>query len=778
MSELGLGVEAWGGSSDYGRDAYCKSELNFPNRHGTNAGPFIFQAKFVSGANAAGARFENELLSAISREAQRIKKRIDHKQWKAPRHYGLFTNCPITAAQREKARTRLRKVLSKATLTIHGATGICHLVDLNISAARAFPQLLSLRDLTELLRTVVRNATIQRSDSAIKEAEALTRVFVPTKAYDEAWQVLGKHNFVVLEGQPEMGKTAIAWMIAAVQLTQKWEAIDCDDPKDFFDNYTSSKTQVFVADDAFGTTEYDTTRGDNWGRQMHKILPKLDGRHWLVWTSRMHILKEALQEMSLQGKAVGFPKPAEVVVNAGELSSTERALMLYRHARAAGLEERAKNIVRTNAAAVISNPHFTPERIRRFVNEELPDLSHQASAGALSDNEVSDAIERAIEQPTARMAKAFSKLDGSQKWLLIAMLDSERYPDPETLECSYRRFREIQTPIENEIKLLEEGFLKRVTGLDFPAIDWIHPSYRDLVIDELEKNEASAIYFLERCSATGIQLALSVAGGASGDRRFPLMSSPRSWDVLHNHALELIRENVYDFEVQSLLRTMRTGILTATDDLTALGHLSGMLRECCEEAKVQLDKANQPIEPFLLKEFLNSTVELKPPPPMPSMYVSLEKVQDDFVENLELAEEGTSRLDVSVVEHWARTVCVIAKSDRRLLIQSGFPDTYTSWIEKVCLLTEFEINGELPSGGEESESAISRMSDISGALKELVGVIPKLDNKLRRVFKNVEKRARTLQAKYFWDDGDTEDEAADESRRNQPLDLARLFADL
>jgi hypothetical protein len=54
-SELGLGLELWGGSADHGKDAYCAHELNFPSRHTTNPGPFVFQVKFIAGANAAGS---------------------------------------------------------------------------------------------------------------------------------------------------------------------------------------------------------------------------------------------------------------------------------------------------------------------------------------------------------------------------------------------------------------------------------------------------------------------------------------------------------------------------------------------------------------------------------------------------------------------------------------------------------------------------------------------------------------------------------------------------
>ena len=331
---------------------------------------------------------------------------------------------------------------------------------------------------------------------------------------------------------------------------------------------------------------------------MHKILPKLNPKHWLIWTSRGNILNTALQEMSLQGKAASFPKPAEVIVNANKIDRRERALILYRHARAAGLEEGAKNIVRQNAATVIDNTHFTPERIKRFVLEELTELSKALIDGELEENDVPDRIDRAIEHPTERMEKAFAKLDSPQKWLLISLLDCERSPDLNKLELSYRRFCQIERPIQEQVHLLEEGFLLMSTESGSTVIDWIHPSYRDLVIDELEKNETAALHFLERCSLPGIRLAVSVAGGATGDRRFPLMSTPSSWNVLQRRVRQMIRQSEDEYTILSLLGTLRTGIAAAIEEPTTFGHLSTILDHCCQEAKDKLDRANEPIWPI------------------------------------------------------------------------------------------------------------------------------------------------------------------------------------
>ncbi len=424
---LGIGVEAWGGSADHGKDAFCSHELNFPSKHSTNPGPFVFQAKFITNANSTGANYEPELRAAIKKEASLILSRIQNGRWpQVPRHYALFTNAPLTASARDSVIAVLSASLPDTTVTISGAVDLCALIDGNIEVARTFPQILSLRNLTELLRDVVRNDSLQRSDGAIREAESLTHVFVPTAAYSRAWQVAGKHNFVVLEGQPEMGKTAIAWMMAAVQLAHKWEAIDCDFPNEFFKNYSEDRKQIFVADDAFGTTEYDTTRAPEWGRQLHKVLPKLNRTHWLVWTTRTHILRKALEEMPLQGKAQQFPKPAEVTVNAAACTREERAMMLYRHAKSGLLQDAAKTLVKKYVASLIDNPHFTPERIKNFVSLRLPSLAEQLSAGDISADAVADEVREAIENPTERMQKAFNKLATREKWLLISLVDCDR----------------------------------------------------------------------------------------------------------------------------------------------------------------------------------------------------------------------------------------------------------------------------------------------------------------------------------------------------------------
>ena len=106
-AEFGMGVESWGGRGDYGRDAFAHGPLKFPARDIQSEGPFVFQVKFVEGANVPGAKFEPRLMTAVRSEVTQIVKRIEKGQWHTPKHYALLTNVPVTPDLRSKYFLRL-----------------------------------------------------------------------------------------------------------------------------------------------------------------------------------------------------------------------------------------------------------------------------------------------------------------------------------------------------------------------------------------------------------------------------------------------------------------------------------------------------------------------------------------------------------------------------------------------------------------------------------------------------------------------------------------------
>jgi len=545
-ARLGLGIEAWGGYGDWGRDAYFNGALRYPTCELT-AGPFVFQCKFVEGANAAGPKARKPLLDAIRKECESIRRNLKPTgNWsEPPQSYVLFTNAPVSPKLRQDVEDLLRSVLPTCTVTVLGGQDVCQWLRLSPEVVRSFPQLLSLRDLQELLREVVNAETLVRSENAISFARSYSRVFVPTQAYYAAREKLHQLSFVVLEGPPEMGKTTIGRILALSQVLLGWEAIECRNPAEVLRSFRRDGQQVFVADDFFGRTEYEPTRVSEWQSELAHILPLLGSSHWLVLTCRAHLLEMAKANLDIAGQNDRFPDKGEVVVDAGNLKQGEKARILYRHAKAAGLSQHAKTLVKIYAPEIVKDVHFTPERIRRLVEELIPALANQQN---LPKPKVQIRIAEALSNPTNQMRVSFRRLTAPHRWLLYALLESDLFSAGGR---SLRRLREryealcptgLHQPFERVLDELTEAFIRKSPGLFEQGVDWIHPNCRDLAIVELSEHIEDRKRFLTNCSEVGLALACSVGGGAAGNRQLPLLQTTMDWRCFGYRAKQLLSQ--------------------------------------------------------------------------------------------------------------------------------------------------------------------------------------------------------------------------------------------
>ena len=253
----------------------------------------------------------------------------------------------------------------------------------------------------------------ERSTFDVEAARELARVFVATPAWHRALAVLREHHFAVLTGPPEMGKTTIARMLGLALLGDGWEVHETTPPEQVWERLDRHRPQLFIADDAFGSTEYRPDAADDWASDLERILRAVDADHWLLWTSRPAPLRAGLRRLHRQS---GIPAPASVLVDAAALGPEEKTLILFRHARAADLAPEARAVIRNCGSAIVSHPHFTPERIRRLV------------ARCPAEGDIEAAIETELSKPTEAMAASYRALAPEDRELLIAMVDSPPGP--------------------------------------------------------------------------------------------------------------------------------------------------------------------------------------------------------------------------------------------------------------------------------------------------------------------------------------------------------------
>jgi hypothetical protein len=276
-----------------------------------------------------------------------------------------------------------------------------------LAAIRRHPELrLKLPSVLSLGAVAPDPAALARSTLDLGAARELAKVFVPTPAWARALAVLREHGFLVLTGPPELGKTAIARMLGLALLTEGWEVHECTRPEQVWARHAPERPQLFIADDAFGSTEYRPDAAERWARELEGILRATDATHWLVWTSRPAPLRAGLRRL---------PRPSAVQVDASALGPEEKTLILFRHARAAELPHERREFLKLYGREIVEHEHFTPERIRRFVARGAPP----------------DAIERELSEPTEAMAASFAALEPEHRELLVALLDSPPGPVPE-----------------------------------------------------------------------------------------------------------------------------------------------------------------------------------------------------------------------------------------------------------------------------------------------------------------------------------------------------------
>jgi len=141
------------------------------------------------------------------------------------------------------------------------------------------------------------------------------------------------------------------------------------------------------------------------------------------------------------------------------------------------------------------------------------------------------------------------------------------------------------------------------------VVQWIHPSYRDLVIEQLSLDVTLKSRFLQVMNLEGIKLTVSQAGGGRGDRKLPFLVSDHDWVLLSARSLQVL-DGLEIPKAVSMLRVFRSAMVDATgSDHT---RLSTILGSCCDSIRKRLDATQDVIRAAQLRELFEATVVVDP----------------------------------------------------------------------------------------------------------------------------------------------------------------------
>jgi hypothetical protein len=553
--------------------------------------------------------------------------------------------------------TNEAELLDKHTITealgyyvaVVGEQELSRRLDADAGLRRRVPAALGITDVDRLIPDGAEAAsTLDRP-----AAERLARVFVATRPYRQAIASLEKNGFVVLTGPPEVGKTAIAQMLALAQLTDGWEAHDCRHPDELFSRFRRDVAQIFVADDAFGSTEYRPDTAERWARDLDRVLTRMDDRHWLVWTSRPAPLAAGLRRVHRERGLERFPDPGSVQVDASRLAVEEKALILFRHARAAELRPRQRGYVRYVGEGVVAHRYFTPERIRRFA----------VAVKDTRDDHAEPSVDALLRAPTEAMRGSLAALEDEHRDLLVALLDAPAgWVSERELGRALRRHHPggLSRAPHELIDRLADHFLRVAQG----SVGWMHPSLRDLVIDDLGSDAEKRRRFLRAADIDGIALAVSVGGGALGERELPLVADDEDWDVLTARVLELTRE-LDSEDLARLLHSFGEASARASDPWSKR-EAAVLTRELLAATAPRLGAADVPLP--VVEAWLAAAAAAQPAPEPPSFAYLWARL----VPSAPLDDEA----EIARADDWLTLAWMLWRYRRAALAELGFPRRY------------------------------------------------------------------------------------------------------
>lgn len=253
-----------------------------------------------------------------------------------------------------------------------------------------------------------------------------------------------------------------------------------------------------------------------------------------------------------------------------------------------------------------------------------------------------------------------------------------------------------------------------------PRVDWVHPSWRDVVIEHLMQHPADRRRFLSRCGVDGLALALSVSGGRAGERRLPLLQRPDDWTTTRLRAVQLVPA-IGNPERRRLLAALRD--LSATVSEQPLrDEVARMQREVLQTLVAAWNAEATPIPRDSLALFYLVSLETRPlvaGPHLDATWEALaahldneEEFADHALEFLVLAKRNEPRF-LKQIGWPSRFLASVAATMKALAEFASLAEESVKRLEIQSADDEFLIDPEELSG---ETYRLARVSDFLAAL--------------------------------------------------------------
>jgi len=392
------------GGRDKGRDFIFTGKTNFWGDEKQEY-KFLFQAKHKSKQNSF-ASLNKDLKTEIQKVF--ILNKLDYN------FYCLVTNLSLTGNQYDDLRNTFNSFVTENNLSnnirfeVYSYRNVESCIDKHSFIKWLFPTIVSTVDFKLLIEDIIQKDSKNIAHGWVSVFEKNKENFVYTNIFEEAILKLNQNNILLLSGPSKSGKTFNAEMLLFNYFCEKsFVPYKIDRIEEFDRFYDSSKSQIFLFDDAFGRYNIDLQKADSFDRKIEYLFELIDEKHKCIFTSREYIYK-AFLDYSDNDKEKIITK---INVEVNNLTIGEKESIFLRYYKSL-----SDNFISDDVLfSILNHKNFSPETIRAyFVNNKSFDL---------------DIFIKHLESPDEYLEKDFKNLIEERKIVLLSILFSLKGTD-------------------------------------------------------------------------------------------------------------------------------------------------------------------------------------------------------------------------------------------------------------------------------------------------------------------------------------------------------------
>ena len=358
---MGQTFQQFADGADGGRDGVYYGQWS-PLDGEVLSGSFTVQCKHTSKIN------ESLPDSVIKKELTKIE-RLSTKG--LVDNYIFVTNHILTGEKEQVAKRCFIEAGAK-NVRVYGPEWINNSIAQNPQLRRLIPRLYGLGDLTQIVTHQAYRQARAVLDSLVPDLQC----FVSTEAYKKSAHALSTQGFVLLLGEPASGKTMIANLLA-LSAADEWDlqTLILSGPEDITRLFNPDDPGQFLwVDDAFGATQYDPIRVQEWNQRLPLLWTAIKRGARVVFTSRDYIFNAAQDHLKTSFFELFEDK--QIIIKVEELTENERQMILYNHLKCGTQSRNFRKTVKPWLVDAAATRRFLPEIARRFASPKFTkDLS-------------------------------------------------------------------------------------------------------------------------------------------------------------------------------------------------------------------------------------------------------------------------------------------------------------------------------------------------------------------------------------------------------------------